>query len=280
MHFIMILAALGLAWVLRQDFLEPTGTWSERFSRTLSLFLFPPILLMMTALAILCMGTQGQMVGRLTGWFTYSLSLGFLGLAAVLFLKLASQGWKTLQKTRTYSRRNIGDTPARIVSAEELFAAQIGFWQPELVLSEGLLKTLDSEHIEAILAHEKAHSYYRDTFWFFWLGWVRQTTAWLPNTNALWEELLTLRELRADAKAAQQIDSLLLAESLLLVASYPHLPSEISCAAFSSTAPPNRLAQRIDALLTAPELPTPPSWQSWIWLPFASLPLAAVPFHT
>jgi Zn-dependent protease with chaperone function len=51
-----------------------------------------------------------------------------------------------------------------------LFSAIIGFWHPEFVVSTGLLKTLDQVHIEAVIAHEKAHYYYRDTFGFFWAG--------------------------------------------------------------------------------------------------------------
>lgn len=236
MHLFMILAALGLAWGLRSGWSYPLGNWSNRWQRALGLFLFPPLLLMMTAIAVLCMGPKGQMGGLQTGWFSYLLTLGFLGFAGVLVLKLASEGWVCVQQTRTYPQIELGGKPVRLLNANVLFSGQIGFWEPELVVSQGLLQTIDSAHSEAVLAHEQGHYYYRDTFWFFWLGWMRSLTAWLPNTEALWQELLLLRELRADQWAAQQVDPLLLAESLLLVVSVPPV-SENFCAAFSSVAP-------------------------------------------
>ena len=168
---------------------------------------------------------------------------------------------------------------ARILERPVLFCAQIGFWQPELVVSEGLLQTLTPEGLDAVFAHEQAHYYYRDTFWFFWLGWLRRLTAWLPQTEALWQELLLLRELRADRWAAQKVDPLLLAETLLLVASHGAIASEDICAAFGCAAPRNRLLERIDALLepvdTAPQAG---SW-SWSWVLLSLLPLVMVPFH-
>lgn len=279
MHLGMILAVLGVAWYLRRKWLGPKGSWIERWQRSLLLFLFPPLLLIVTAASVACMGPVGQMVNGLTGWFSYLLSLCFLARAGVLCFKLARQGWKTLQKTRTYRLQKISGKSARILVLDTLFAAQIGFWQPELVVSSGLLQTFDIPHIEAVLAHEQAHYYYRDTFWFFWLGWVRQIAAWLPNTEALWQELLILRELRADAKAAQQVDPLILAESLLSVMSVVPILSENFCAAIGVFGSRNRLDERIEALLSAPGVPPSLNWESWSWLLLAFLPLLIVPFH-
>jgi Zn-dependent protease with chaperone function len=277
----MILAALGLTWLLRLGCKCSTETWSDRYSRALLLFLFPPLLLMMTGLAVLCMGPQGQMVGLRAGWFSYLLTLGFLGVAGVKCLKLAWLGCRSVQQARTYPSRDLGITKGRVLDTPVLFSALIGFWQPELVVSQGLLNTLDNAHFDAVIAHEQAHYYYRDTFWFFWLGWVRDCTAWLPNTESLWQELLLLRELRADCRAAQQVDPLLLAESLLRVVSdLSKMPSENFCAAFSAVAQRNRLTERIDALLAEPEATPQLNLWSWAWLLLTFLPLAAIPFHT
>jgi hypothetical protein len=85
-----------------------------------------------------------------------------------------------------------------------------------------------------------------------WLGAVLHCL--VTNTEALWQELLILRELRADRWAARQVDPLLLAESLLMVASAPSsIPFESFCAAFSQVAQRNRLEERIEALLAEPE---------------------------
>ncbi len=280
MHLIMILAALAVAWWLRLRWAEPRGTWLQRWQQSLFLFLFSPLLLLMTAIAVLCMGTQGQMLGLQTGWFSYVLTLSCLGIVVVLCLKLAWEGWQSLKSARNCPPLNLEGRQVRLLNTGALFAAQIGFWQPELVVSQGLLQTLAPAHLETVLAHEQGHYYYRDTFWFFWLGWMRSCTAWLPNTDALWQELLVLRELRADHWAALQVDPLLLAESLLMVVSTSPVSSEVFCAALDSASSRDRLEERIDALLAQPKLTPKPSFQSWTWVFLAFLPLVTVLFHT
>jgi Zn-dependent protease with chaperone function len=100
------------------------------------------------------------------------------------------------------------------------FAAQVGVWKPQLVVCRGLLEQLDEEHLRAVLAHEEAHRHYGDTLWMFAVGWLRHLSGWLPNTEVLWQELLTLRELRADRWAAQRVDPLVLGEALVQVVGY------------------------------------------------------------
>src|SRR4028119_1421280 len=280
MHLVMILAAVGLAGLLRLSWSQPTGNWSQRWQQALLLFLLPPLLVIMTALAVICMGPQGQMIGLHTDWFSYRLVLGCLVLAVIVCLKLAAEGLQSLQQIRTYPQIKLEGKSARLLDNSMLFSAQIGFWQPELVVTQGLLQTLRPEHLEAVLAHEQAHYYYRDTFWFFWLGWLRQITAWLPNTEALWQELLLLREIRADCWAAGRVDALLLAESLLMVVHTQMRASENFCAAFSCAITRDRLQQRIDALLGEPEFPAESSWWNWTWVLLTLLPLVAVPFHS
>lgn len=277
MHLYIMLAAVGLAIGLRMGRFCPMGSWTERWHRALLIFLLPPLLLCQTGLAVLWMGPQGEMLGCQAGWWGYWLALGGLTWAGILWLILAISAWQSVQQVRRCQLME-GRT-ARILERPVLFCAQIGFWQPELVVSEGLLQTLTPEGLDAVFAHEQAHYYYRDTFWFFWLGWLRRLTAWLPQTEALWQELLLLRELRADRWAAQKVDPLLLAETLLLVASHGAIASEDICAAFSCAAPRNRLLERIDALLEpADTAPQASSW-SWSWVLLSLLPLVMVPFH-
>lgn len=280
MHLSMILAALALACCLRWGWSSPQGSWIERWQRALFLFLFPPLLLAMTALAVVYMGPQGQMDWQWLGPFTYLLASGFWGFAGFSILKLASASWRSCQQIRTCPRLNFRSRRGRLLDTPIPYSALIGFWQPELIVSQGLLNTLDSAHLEAVFTHEQGHYYYRDTFWFFWLGWVRSFTTWLPHTEALWQELLFLRELRADRWAAQQVDPLLLAESLLIVVSTLPVQSDNCCAAFSCAAPRRRLEERIEALLAPESTTQSPSLWSWIWLLLAFLPLAVVPFHT
>ncbi|MBE9206832.1 M48 family metalloprotease [Nostoc sp. LEGE 06077] len=282
MHLIMILTAVTVSWILRCSWVITPGNWNVRWRKALFIFLFPPLLLFMTAIALLCMGPQGKMGGTYTGgWLSYDLAFIALGYFAFLAIKLTFQGWQSVESARNSPLVNLDGNLVRLLNTPALFAGQIGFWQPELVISQGLLQTLSPAHVESVLAHEQGHHFYRDTFWFFWLGWVRSCTTWLPNTDELWQELLVLRELRADSYAVSQVDPLLLAESLVLVVSQTSvLPeSEVCCAALG-TAVGDRLEQRIDALLAPPEPAPTINWQSWQGFLLAFIPLLTVLFHT
>lgn len=279
MHLMMILTAITVAWSLRCSGNHLQGSWDIRWRRSLFLFLFPPLLIFMTAIAVLFMGPQGKMGGIHTGWWSYELALILLGFFAILCIVLACQGCQSVESARKSPLVNIQGRQVRLLNTDAPFAGQIGFWHPELVVSQGLLQTLSPDHVESVLAHEQGHYHYRDTFWFFWLGWVRACTSWLPNTDPLWEELLALRELRADSYAASQVDPLLLAESLLMVVSNSSVSSEICCAALGASGN-ERLEQRIAALLATPE-PTPEiNCQYWHSFLLAFLPLVSVIFHT
>ncbi|MBD1212344.1 MAG: M56 family metallopeptidase [Dolichospermum circinale Clear-D4] len=277
MHLFMIITAVAVAYRLRSSGNIPQGNWHLRWQKTLFLFLFPPLLIFMTVTAVVCMGTQGKMGGMYTNSFSYILALISLGFFNILVLKLVLGGWKAIKSARECPQMNLNGKQVRILQTKALFAGQIGFWQPELVVSEGLLETLSPIHLESVLAHEQGHYQYRDTFWFFWLGWMRSCTAWLPNTEPLWQELLVLRELRADSYAASQVDPLVLAESLLLVVSSNPITSDVCCAALGAG---DRLEQRIEALLTPPEPISERQLPSWRIFLLAFLPLITVVFHT
>ncbi|MBD2444696.1 M56 family metallopeptidase [Dolichospermum sp. FACHB-1091] len=276
MHLLMIITAVTVAYWLRSSGNIPQGNWHLRWQKTLFLFLFPPLLIFMTVTAVVCMGTQGKMGGMYTNPFSYILALIFLGFFNILGLKLVLSGWKAIKSARECPQVNLNGKQIRILQTGALFAGQIGFWQPELVVSKGLLETLSPLHLESVLAHEQGHYQYRDTFWFFWLGWMRSCTAWLPNTEPLWQELLVLRELRADSYAASQVDPLVLAESLLLVVSNNPITSDVCCAALGAC---DRLEQRIEALLTPTEPRSETQLQSLHIFLLAFLPLLTVVFH-
>ncbi len=282
MHLIIICAALAAALLIRYSVskeIRNQGSWNARQRQALFLFVFPPLLIFSTAIALLCMGTQGKMGIWQTGCISYVLAFCSLLAFVILLVKLAYQGLLSIQSTRKCPLVLVNNQPVRLLNTKAMFAGQIGFWHPELVISEGLLQNLSPAHLESVLAHEQGHYFYRDTFWFFWLGWLRECTDWLPNTGTLWSELLLLRELRADARAASQVDPLLLAESLLIVVSNHTLSSEILCAALGSSSHGDRLEQRIEALLTISESSFQFDHQSWHYFLLALLPLVTVLFH-
>ncbi|MFW6358772.1 MAG: M56 family metallopeptidase, partial [Chroococcales cyanobacterium] len=218
MHLVMISIAIASAYFLRFVGTPQTGTWNERWQRSLFFFLLPPLLLIMTAFAVLVMGTQGKMLGLEASELSYDIALAFVGLSGFYLIKQSYQGWRSQTKINSYPQQFVNGKLARIVNISFPYCAQIGFWKPQLIITQGLLSLLDIPHLEAVFAHEKAHFDHRDPFCFFWLGWLKSLTFWLPNTETLWQELLLLREMRADQEAAQSVDPLLLAESLILVA--------------------------------------------------------------
>lgn len=184
-----------------------------------------------------------------------------------------------LQQVNLYPEMNLYAATARMVDFSLPYSAQIGFWRPTLVVSTGLFTVLELCHLEAVLAHEQAHSHYQDTFWFFWLGWMRQMTNWLPATEVLWQELLLLRELRADQYAALKTDAFLLAEALLLVAQNTPILPEDGCIAFNQAASKSRLVQRIEALLGEPVSMNPSAWKLWGSLLPMLIPFIAIYCH-
>ena len=279
MHLLIIFAALIVAWITRCQWNQSVGSLKERWQQTLFFFLFPPLLIFTTTFALLFMGPQGSMGGLQTGCFGYLVALFSLAFFAITCIKLAWQGGLSIKSVRECPQVNVAGKQVRLLNTGALFAGQIGFLKPELVLSSGLLQTLSSKHLETVLAHEQGHYYYRDTFWFFWLGWMRECTAWLPNTDALWQELLTLRELRADAHAASSVDPLLLAESLLMVVSSTPLSSDVLCAALGSVSS-IRLEQRVEALLSQPQITPQQDFTSLKWLIWTFIPLVSVVFHS
>jgi len=275
MHTLMIVIALLSAITIRWLWSRQSLNYLQRWQRTLFYFLFPPLLLLMTAMAVLGMGTQGKMLGLESGWVSYGLTFLFL-LGAIATLL-----WQVYQRSRLpqSQQMTVAGYPAQILPLSLPYSAQIGWWQSQLVISEGLLSLLDTAHLEAVIAHEQAHLYYQDTFWFFWLGWLYRTTAWLPNSHSLWEELLLLRELRADWKASQTVDPLLLAESLVTVTQFTVQSRELGCASLSCTANQSRLEERIEALINEEEVMTPPLLNLGRELVWALTPLATMPWH-
>jgi len=279
MHLSLILFMLLLAVVLRSLWQLPSTTWENRWQRTLTAFLLPPLLLLTASLAVIQMGTQGNMLGLSAGRLGYWIALGFLMNGAILLGISAMQGWRSLRSIKTCPQQCQHNYAVRILPTSGLFAAQMGFWQSELVVSQGLLQTLEAKQLQAVFTHEQAHAVYRDTFWFFWLGWVRRCTDWLPKTETLWQELLLLRELRADQWAAQRVDPLLLAETLLLVVQAPHASQVAQSAAFGDNSL-CRLELRISHLLeSSDKKDTVGSGFPWHWLPLGLMPLLTLPFH-
>lgn len=251
---VSLLGALGLRWMgdwaLQRWQGDPVSnrSWLRRWQFALVAFCLPPLLMLAMAIAILSMGLQGFMLGHAVGYWGYGEALVvLLGFGSVLG-RQAIATRRACQRIRALPTSTVQNLAVRQLPSPLPFAARVGFWHSELILSSGIHRLLSPQELEAVLHHEQAHLLHRDTFWFFWLGWLRAATAWLPGTEVLWEELLLLRELRADREAARSIDPLLLAESLLKMAQAA-TQAEPGWVMFSELGGPSRLEQRIEHLL-------------------------------
>ncbi|MDJ0661607.1 MAG: M48 family metalloprotease [Crocosphaera sp.] len=282
MHLMMILTMLTLAIGVRWfDTFYPYPV--SRWQRSLIVFMLPPLLLLMTAIAVIAMGYHGEMLGFPASRFSYLLAVGFLGFAVIRAMEIHYQGWSSLQPIKNYPQQQINNQRVRIIETNLPYSAQVGFWNSELIISNGLLNTLDNDHLKAVIAHEQAHAYYHDTFWFFWLGWLKRISFWLPRTKQLWQDLLLLREIRADQQAAHTVDPLILAESLLIIAQeINHIATEkplgVVEATFHDLTINNRLEERINALFNESDY-FRFDGIDWNFMLLTLLPLISIPFH-
>ncbi len=279
MHLWAILTVVALAWLMRHQSISSERKWSERWYQALFLFVFPSLLLLTTGITVLYMGCHGEMLGVKAGSVGCIIAGGLILYSCGCLLRLVVQSDRSIRQLEIYPQQTWGNITAHILETDLPYSAQIGFWHSELIISRGLITVLDEAHLAAVIAHEQAHVHYRDTFWFFWLGWIRSYTFWLPQTEVLWQELLLLRELRADRKAAESVDFLLLAESLLAVAKAPLEAAPMWCASFNDDQVGDRLNQRIDSLLASTEPVPTNQWRSWSWLCLLFLPLLTIPLH-
>lgn len=279
MHLWTMLSVMMIAWIIRCPGVSKQGTWSERWFKSLFWLLFPSLLILSTAISILYMGCHGAMLGVKAGSWGCSLAAAYLIWVIGCGLRLSYQTYQAIAQLANYPPSYLAATEIKILDLDLPYSAQIGFWQPQLVVSRGLIKSLTPEHLQAVLAHEQAHLDYRDTFWFFWLGWIRSFSCWLPNTEIIWQELLLLRELRADSKAAETVDFLLLAESLLTVVKAPRKSSFVGCANFNHYGHGDRLNERINFLLAAETTTAARSDYQWSWLILVLVPWLTIPLH-
>lgn len=292
MHLQMIGLSLVVAIAARllsQLWLDPSpqwssqrsSRWSSRWTWTLTAFVAPPLLLLATAIAVVAMGCNSA--HRLDGWLSYLLSLGFVLGAFALWARLSWLSIGMQHTAQSYPVHTIqtasGPTAGRLIDADSVYCARVGLWSSELILSRGLLECLDEEHLQAVITHEAGHAHYRDTFWFLWLGGLRRLTSWLPHTELLWQELMLLREIRADRWAARSVDALVLAESLLSVIQAPLTIAEAVCPGFSWPTPQSRLNQRVDALLAEDMRSLQILPEHWLAVLLSLTPLLTIPFH-
>ncbi|HIK43393.1 MAG TPA: M56 family metallopeptidase [Leptolyngbyaceae cyanobacterium M65_K2018_010] len=290
LSLVALMALMAVAWRWRWRPIQ--STWTARWQAAWVAFCLPPLLVLAGAMAVLIMGHHGTMLGRTVSPLGCCLSLAILALAVgAASCSLVQLLWLDL-KLRQYPQTTLpsGKT-ARLMETSVPLAAQVGLWRSALLLSRGVLDTLTPTEQQVILHHEEAHAHYRDSLWFWGLGILRRFSVWLPRTQDLWQELLLLREIRADRWAAQQAEPLLIAELLVKLSqarlSKTHLP-DLPGLGFNHGTSLDRLEQRVEALLNSDNEWGPDNeWGrgpaqtvgrgAWLWI---GIPLVAIWLHT
>ncbi len=283
MHSSLVAMMVLLALVWRWGWRSGSGSWARRWQSAWLAFCLPPLMMLSAACAVLLMGHHGTMMGLAVSPLGCRISLGVLAMAIAAVLSSLLQALRMQWTLSRYATILLptGES-ARLLETDIPLAAQVGCWRSALLVSRGWLDKLSPVEQQAILHHEQAHIHYRDPLWFFGLGIVRRFTCWLPQTEVIWQELLLLREIRADRWAAQHSDPLLVAELLVkltrqLAAS--HQTPSLQAIGFNNA---TGLEQRVEALLQGSNAPRVerPSMGLLVGLLLAMVPLVAIVFHS
>ncbi len=282
MHLLLVIFSLVLAVGVRVVFphLPPTENGQLRWGRFLFQFVFPPLLLLMTSLAVVVMGYQGEMWGVKAGKFSYFLSLIFLIYVLFVILKNLYHQWQLQSLLKKYPIILLETNSCKLLDTVFPYAAAVGLWNPQIVISKGLIELLPKQHLQAVIAHELGHLYYYDTIVFFWLHCLKEIGFFLPKNKQLWENLRLMREVRADSFACKKVDHLLLAESLVMINC--NLLSRwgeellFEYPLYSSSS----LEERVENLLNNPEGKLVGDYREVFWLLLAFIPWIFIPFHS
>ena len=99
-------------------------------------------------------------------------------------------------------RRGVTRPPELLIMPPGKGALAVGLRRPRILLSNNLLKDLDSPEVEAVLAHELAHLESGDITLVQLSGLLRDLLAWNPFAHIAFRRLSLDRELEADRLAA------------------------------------------------------------------------------
>lgn len=279
MHLFLIVSTLCLIYLIRLVSKFVAVKYQQSWGLVLFFFAFPPLILLMTCVTIVCMGYQGEMWGIRASKFSYILAILFILYSLFTLTKTSLNHYRSCHKIAQYPTKSIFGYDYKFINISFPYAAQIGFVRSHLVISKGLIELLSEEHLKAVIAHELAHEKYKDTFLFFWLFYLKQVGFLLPNNDDLWQNLVLLRELRADKKASETVDFMLIAESLLKVALAVNNQEKFNQLGFDCAFDNYRLQTRIDSLINDNDSVKKINYLDVIWLVLILTPWLFFPFH-
>jgi Zn-dependent protease with chaperone function len=91
----------------------------------------------------------------------------------------------------------------RLCSSLGPIAFTYGWFRPTLVLSRWMVRTLDEQELETVLAHELAHHARRDPLLIWWALLLRDAFCYLPTSRLAYRQLRDAQELACDDLATE-----------------------------------------------------------------------------
>ena len=209
---IAVLRPAGAALLERSDGLIKLLAVADESSHTLTPYaissLVGPWLLLVAVLAIVFM-----LVRRILG------ALVMRALVARSRTLLPEDSEVAASLEALCKRRGVKRPPELLIMSSGKGALAVGIRRPRILLSDDLLKDLDSSEVEAVLAHELAHLESGDITLVQLSGVLRDLLAWNPFAHIAFRRLSLDRELEADRRAASLTGKpLAVASGLLKVA--------------------------------------------------------------
>jgi hypothetical protein len=193
--------------------------------------------------AHLCFAHLPQEVGGPASWLVLAAAVGFLAARAALGIAGLRRAGRVCSRLLAHAVHQ-PRLSASVFPSVLPVCLSVGILKPKTVLSEGFVRAISAEQLEAVLLHEQAHANRRDALL---LLVARATTAlMLPRPRAqLLDELALAAEQSCDEMAARAIgDRLTMADVILKVERLLSAPPAVAplAASFGGNAIPLRIA--------------------------------------
>lgn len=210
----LVLIAVGSTVLL--SLLRSVQDWTQRRSVQLALLLLPLLLLLLP----LCM--LGLTIKHVAFVHIFFVGIALIGSGAFVLallrllllhwvmrrqLRRSLRGTAALRMTITHLAQRAALSSARIpqlrlLLSQRPMAFTYGFWHPTVVLSSWMVEHLDTQEVEAVLAHELAHVARYDAC-FSWLALLLRDAFWyLPTSWLAYRQLQHEQELACDEQVA------------------------------------------------------------------------------
>lgn len=160
----------------------------------------------------LCLDHAPDGAGGVGGW----IALAVLGVVvAVRVTSLVRRAYTARGLVRALGVPAGTERGAHVLATREPFCAAVGWLAPRVVVSDGFLAGMSSEHAGAAVAHEEAHVRRRDAFWGF-VARLSATALPAPVASSLLASLDLATERTCDEEAACVVGDRLVVASAIV----------------------------------------------------------------